>query len=75
MTGVAKNINFTDISANIVKIDVPFLNSFNDEMVIYAVNDPNTGSITLTDDGWTINNLESHSVYLKHSKKSLKLVA
>lgn len=69
----SKNTNFTDVSANIVKIDVPFLDSFNDEIAIYAVNDPYTGSITLTDDGWTINNLESRGVYLKHSKKRRKL--
>lgn len=69
----SKNINFTDVSANVVKIDVPFLDSFNDEIAIYAVNDPYTGSITLTDDGWTINNLESRGVYLKHSKKRQQL--
>lgn len=65
----SKNVNFTDISSNTVEIDIPFLDSFNDEMTIYAVNDPSTGSIILTDDGWTINNLESHGVYLNHSKK------
>lgn len=69
----SKNINFTEVSANVVKIDVPFLDSFNDEIAIYAVNDPHTGSITLTDDGWTINNLESRGVYLKHSRKRQQL--
>lgn len=58
------SIKFTDVSAGIVKINTPFLDSFNDEIAIYAINDSGTGSITLTDDGWTIDNLESRGIYL-----------
>lgn len=58
------SIKFTDVSAGIVKINTPFLDSFNDGIAIYAIDDSETGSITLTDDGWTIDNLESRGIYL-----------
>lgn len=58
------SIKFTDVSAGIIKINTPFLDSFNDEIAIYAIDDSGTGSITLTDDGWTIDSLESRGIYL-----------
>lgn len=67
------SVKFTDVSAGVVKINTPFLDSFNDEIAIYAVDDPHTGSITLTDDGWTIDNLESRGIYLSvFDKKRLE---
>lgn len=63
------SVKFTDVSAGVVKIDTPFLDSFNDEMTIYAVDDPHTSSIVLTDDGWTMDNLESRGFYLSASDK------
>ena len=66
------SIKFTDVSAGVVKINTPFLDSFNDEITIYAIDD-STGSITLTDDGWTIDNLESRGIYLSvYERKQLE---
>lgn len=67
------SVKFTDVSAGVVKIDTPFLDSFNDEIAIYAIDDPHTSSITLTDDGWTMDSLESRGIYLSvFDKKQLK---
>lgn len=52
---------YTDIKSNIVKINIPFLDNQFDYITMYAVfSHPN--KITLTDDGWTIQALESHGV-------------
>lgn len=57
---------FKDINSNTVRIDVPFLDNFSDEIVMYAIaNSDNT--ITLTDDGWTLDNLNSLGVTINKS--------
>lgn len=69
-----EQISFKNIKKNVVRIDLPFLDSFQDEIVLYAIQQPD-GNIKLTDDGWTINNLEEHGVFInrsKHRKEILK---
>ena len=69
-----EQVSFRNVKKNIVRIDSPFLDSFQDEIVLYAIQQPD-GSIRLTDDGWTINNLEEHGVFInrsKHRKEILK---
>ena len=58
---------------DIIRIDTPFLDNFSDEIVIYAIPKPND-FIKLTDDGWTIDNLESQGIFIHHSKKREKLL-
>lgn len=62
-----KQLSFEDIKDNIVQIDLPFTDSFNDEIAIYAI-EKKDGRIQLTDDGWTINGLEEHGVSISRSK-------
>lgn len=69
-----EQVSFRNVKKNIVRIDSPFLDSFQDEIVLYAIQQSN-GTIRLTDDGWTINNLEEHGVFInrsKHRKEILK---
>lgn len=57
---------FKDLDSKTVRIDVPFLDNFSDEIVMYAiVNNDNT--ITITDDGWTLDNLNSLGVNINKS--------
>ncbi|XOV23434.1 DUF1828 domain-containing protein [Lacticaseibacillus paracasei] len=49
---------FSDLDKNVVKIQTPFLDSEFDDIILYAQS-LNNGRIVLTDDGWTIDNLES----------------
>ncbi|MDY3299540.1 MAG: DUF1828 domain-containing protein [Limosilactobacillus reuteri] len=66
-------ISFDNITDNIVQIDLPFLDNFNDEITIYAIELPNN-KIKLTDDGWTLNNLEEHGVNIRRSKTRKKFL-
>ena len=56
-----KEYQFNDLEKNFVEISTPFLDNDFDHIVLYAefLSD---GRVTLTDDGWTINNLKSHGV-------------
>ncbi|MBB1070152.1 DUF1828 domain-containing protein [Limosilactobacillus sp. RRLNB_1_1] len=67
-----KQISFDNITDNIVQIDLPFLDSFSDEIAIYAIELSNN-KIKLTDDGWTLNNLEEHGVNIRRSKTRRKI--
>ena len=57
---------YEDLENNMVKIDTPFLDNQFDTIVIYAEL-LNNEKIRLTEDGWTINNLESHGYSKKQS--------
>jgi hypothetical protein len=67
-TWLRKEYSFTDLENNVVKIDTPFLDSDFDYIVLYAQSLRN-GKIVLTDDGWTIDNLQSAGLSL--SKRSV----
>ena len=58
--------SFKNLNSKTVRIDVPFLDNFSDEVTMYAIENSNN-TITLTDDGWTIDNLESLGVYISKS--------
>lgn len=63
-----KEYNYLDIDNSLIEITTPFLDPDFDSIIMYAeFLDSNT--ILLTDDGWTIDNLESHGVsFSKQSK-------
>lgn len=56
-----KEYTFSDLERNVVKIGTPFLDNDFDYITMYAVFLQN-GKIKLTDDGWTLHNLESYGV-------------
>lgn len=58
-----EQVSFKNVQQNVVRIDLPFLDSFQDEIALYVVKLPN-GEIKLTDDGWTLNGLEEYGVYI-----------
>lgn len=65
---------YTDIDKNVIEIGTPFLDNDFDYIVMYAIISP-YGKITLTDDGWTLNNLKSHGVrFSKRSTHKQKLL-
>lgn len=70
-----KEYSYTDIDNNVVEIGTPFLDNDFDYITMYAVI-TNNEKITLTDDGWTLNNLKSHGVTFtarsKHRQKLLR---
>ena len=53
--------DYTDLDQNIVKIGTPFLDNDFDYITMYAEFSKN-GRITLTDDGWTLNNLMNYGL-------------
>lgn len=69
----SKQISFKNVNNDTVRIDLPFLDSFQDEIIIYAIKLAD-GNIKLTDDGWTINNLEEHGVFINRSKHRRQLL-
>lgn len=52
---------FSDLNNDVVKIKTPFLDSEFDDIVLYA-QELKSGKIVITDDGWTIDNLESMGI-------------
>lgn len=58
-----KEYRFADLDNHTVEISTPFLDNDFDHIILYA-EFLNNGRVTLTDDGWTINNLKSHGVNL-----------
>ncbi|MEB6242399.1 DUF1828 domain-containing protein [Staphylococcus gallinarum] len=64
-----ENLTFKDISNNLIRIDSPFKDSGMDDIVLYASYNPNNHKIKLTDDGYTVFNLEMHGINIKNSKK------
>nr|SFZ89013.1 Lj965 prophage protein [Loigolactobacillus rennini] len=71
-TWYKENTEYKNIESNIIQIDLPFMDNFSDEISIYAIG-LNDGRIKLTDDGWTINNLEDMGVNIKRSKTRRKI--
>lgn len=69
-----EQISFRNINDHVVQIDSPFLDNFRDEIAIYAIEQPDD-NIKLTDDGWTLDNLESQGVALNRSKAKKKILA
>lgn len=67
-----KEAKFKDLSQNVIRIEVPFLDSFSDEIVMYAIKNKGN-SITLTDDGWTLDNLKSNGVTISRSKNRKRI--
>lgn len=51
------------IEEKIVGIETPYLDNFNDGIVIYGIQEKNK-IIKFTDDGWTLNNLEEMGINL-----------
>lgn len=62
-----KEYDYRDIDKNVIKIGTPFLDNDFDYIIMYAIVS-NNGTITLSDDGWTLNNLKSHGVTFTRSK-------
>lgn len=65
----SKQIEFNSIEDNLVRIDVPFQDHLNDGIVFYAELDRHTDKIILTDDGYTMYNLDVSGVNINRSNK------
>lgn len=63
-----KSISFEQLNQTTTRIDMPFLDSFSDELVIYAIQKDN-GQLVLTDDGWTLDNLEGEADFIGNASK------
>lgn len=63
---IKESYEYNQIKNDVVEIVSPFLDNFSDEISMYAVQRGN-GKIKLTDDGWTIDNLNSIGVNIDKS--------
>ena len=69
-----KEYTYSDLDNSIVKIGTPFLDNDFDSIIMY-VKFMKNGTLTLSDDGWTINNLESNGIsFSGHSKRLNKIL-
>lgn len=64
-----KHLQFKSLNDNLIRIDSPFKDNTLGDIVIYAEKNPNDSTITLTDDGYTMFNLELAGVDIKKSPK------
>ncbi|ERL64751.1 DUF1828 domain-containing protein [Schleiferilactobacillus shenzhenensis] len=62
----------TQLDNDTIKVESPFVDSFNDGLAIYVVPADKDNQIMLTDDGWTNDNLESHGLFLSRSPRRLQ---
>lgn len=67
-------ITFSKPSEKIVRIDTPFYDRHNDSLIIYAYGHSKNESFTLTDAGYTLDDLESDGIYLTKSPSKLKIL-
>ncbi len=67
-----QTLEFSNLSNNVVRIDTPFKDNSLDNLIIYALYDQSRDMITLTDDGYTIFDLENNGIFLNKSKKHKK---
>ncbi|KIX91010.1 hypothetical protein TP70_04635 [Staphylococcus microti] len=72
VTWYEKELEFSDLSSNTVRIDTPFKDSALDNIVIYALYDQSSNTITLSDDGYTIFGLERNGIFINKSKERKK---
>ena len=63
-----QTLEFSNLSNNVVRIDTPFKDNSLDNLIIYALYDQSIDMITLTDDGYTIFDLENNGISLNKSK-------
>ena len=64
-----KNSDFINISNDVVKINTSFYDNQFDSIVMYAEFLKND-EIIVTDDGWTISELENHGIYFSQKNKT-----
>jgi len=67
------NTSFEQINTETVRIDSPFTDADNDEIVMYAIQ-TTSNTLRLTDDGWTLDNLAARGVTFTHSSHRQKLL-
>lgn len=63
-----QTLEFSNLSNNVVRIDTPSKDNSLDNLIIYALYDQSRDMITLTDDGYTIFDLENNGISLNKSK-------
>ncbi|WP_294836632.1 DUF1828 domain-containing protein [uncultured Lactobacillus sp.] len=64
---IKKSYEYNQLDNGTVEIVSPFLDNFSDEIGMYAIQQKN-GKIKLTDDGWTLDNLNSMGININKSK-------
>lgn len=70
---VKKSYEYNQLENGAIRIDSPFLDNFSDEIVMYAVPLKN-GKLKLTDDGWTLENLDEIGVSISRSPNRKKIL-
>ena len=66
------NEKYTSLSSNLIQIDTPFLDPSHDYITIYV--ESSEHEMTLTDDGWTLDYLETHGLTFKKDAKETKML-
>ncbi|UQS81898.1 DUF1828 domain-containing protein [Bombilactobacillus folatiphilus] len=70
---VKESYKYQQISNETVRIDLPFLDNFSDEIVMYVISE-DADNLRITDDGWTLDNLQSLGLNILHSPSRKKLL-
>lgn len=71
---VTQQTSFKQLNAGTVRIDSPFTDAYQDGLVMYALQSNDPEAITLTDDGWSNENLESHGLFINRSPQRKKML-
>lgn len=64
-----KHLQYESLNDNLIKINNPFKDHTLDDIVLYVIKNPNDGTVTLTDDGYTMYLLEISGIDIKKSQK------
>lgn len=70
---ITKEYQYSNVDSNIIRIDTPFLDNDFDNIVIYVEKLKN-GKILLTDDGYTLSNLDSIGFSISNRSRKRKTI-
>lgn len=70
---IMQKFDYKNINSDVIRIDTPFFDRHNDSVIIYAILD-NNNSITLTDGGYVLDDLESNGIHILRSEKRRKIL-
>lgn len=65
---IKETIEFSSIDSGTIRIDTPFYDRHNDSLILYALPE-NDDKLTLTDGGYTLDDLEMDNIFVTNSKK------
>lgn len=63
-----EEVSFSTVENDVIRIDTPFYDRHNDSLILYVIPAKNT-NLTITDGGYTLDDLEAEGISVTRSEK------